>query len=186
MLKLDEDVAKAVLIANLKGHKKKRLSLVEIAKAVRFLVDNSGYDSYKELSREFKISSSIISAFDKINDHPKEVINLIKLEKIGLDASTKLLTKKDLKKRAQMAKIVSGLTAFETRQVIDYSKKHPELSYQKCKEIVLKSAPIKRHIHVVVVPLEEKIFSDFEKKCKENHLVLEKGATLAIKDWLRR
>ena len=155
-------------------------------KAVKFLIDNSNYSSYKEISREFQVSSSIISAFDKINDHPTEIKDLIKDRKIGLDGSTKLLTIKDLKKRTQIAKIVAGLTAFETRQIIEYAKKHPEITYNKCKDIILKSAPMERHIHVVVVPLEEKTFKDFEKKCKKKKMNLEDAANIAITNWLRR
>jgi len=186
MQKLDENVAKAILIANLKGHKKKRSSLIEIADAVKFLLDTPNYKNYGELAKEFQVSTSIISSFDKINDQPKEIIALIKEGKIGLDASTKLLTIKDHQKRIQMAKTVAGLTAFDTRHIIDYSKKHPKLSVQKCKEIVLKSHPIVKHTHVVVVPLDEKKFLQFEKKCKKNKMTLDEGASLAISNWIRR
>lgn len=181
---MDIDEAKSILIANLKGSKRKRSSLITIAKATRLLLRN--YRSTKNLAEDFDVSRPIIESFDKINDQPEEIKKLIAEGKILLDASTKLSTISDITKRIELANAVAGLTAFDTRYVVDYWKKHPELSAEKCKRIVLNSKSIKKVIHVLVIPLEAKHYNAFQLAAKAKGLKSEDAARLAIMEWLEK
>lgn len=181
---MEIDKAKAILIANLKGKKRKRSSLITIAKATRLLLRN--YESTKKLASEFDVSRPIIESFDKINDQPEEIKKLIEERKILLDASTKLSTISDITKRIELANAVAGLTAFDTRYVIDYWKKHPELSAEKCKRIVLDSKSITKEIHVLIIPLETEHYNAFQLAAKTRGLKSEDAARLAIMEWLEK
>jgi hypothetical protein len=181
---MNKNTATAILIANLKGLKKKRLPLTKIAEAVRVLVRDEEYGSHKKVAKEFKVSRQIIEAFDKINDHPDEIKKLIEGNKILLDASTKLATIPNIQKRIELAKIVAGTTAFDTRYIIDYWKKHPELSAEESKQKALDSKSINSVLHAVIVPLEDELFSKFRDSATKKNLKLEEAAKLAIQEWV--
>jgi len=180
---MDTDKAKSILIANLKGSKKKRSSLISIAEATRSLLKK--YGSASRLASEFGVSRPIIESFDKINDQPDEIKKLISEEQILLDASTKLSSISNLRKRIELARAVAGLTAFDTRYIIDYWKKHPSLSAEDCKKIVLDSKEKKREIHVLVVPLKTEEYNEFQHLIKLRKLKPEDAARTAILEWLK-
>jgi predicted nuclease with TOPRIM domain len=183
---MDKDTAKAILIANFKGSKRKRSSLLTIAEAVRLLLKNGEYKTSKKLAEAFDVSRQIVESFDKMNDQPKEIQKLIAEGKVLIDANTKLASIPDIKKRIEIAKLVAGLTAFETRDIIDYWKKHPELSPEKCKEVVLKSKTHTQEIHLIVVPLETSQFDDFQKVAKSKGVKIDEAARLAIEEWISK
>jgi hypothetical protein len=180
---MDKDTAEAVLIANLKGSKRKRSSLLMIAEAVRTLLKSGQYKSTVELAKKHEVSRPIIESFDRINDQPKEIKSLIGEGKILLDASTKLCSIADLNKRVKVAKVVAGLSAFDTRYIIDYCKKHPELSAEECKRAVFESKPLKTEIHMVVVPLETEEFNKFHEAVLKKGWKLDEAGKVAINEW---
>jgi hypothetical protein len=181
---MNKDTAKALLIANLKGGRRKRSKLTTIAEAVRLLKGDRKYESSKELARAFGVSRQIIESFDKINDQPKEIQKLIDDGKILLDASTKLASVSDIPRRLELARVVAGETAFDTRYIIDYAKKHPELSAKECKEEVFASKDVTRNLHVLVIPLEEELFRNLRLRAATKKMRLEQAAKLAIQEWL--
>ena len=185
MHKLNEKTARFILENNLKGSKKKRSSLIDIAKAVRYLLNNCEYSSRSELAKDFEISRPIIEAFDRINNQPTEIQQLIKKNKIGLDTSLKLLSIRDDKKRIKVAKAVVDLSSFDARYVIDFVKKRPDLSVEKCKQIVLASKIEQKKLNVLVIPLEEKIFLDFKKISNRKRQSIEDSAISAIQNWIK-
>ncbi len=183
---MNKDTAEALLIANLKGSKRKRSSLLMIAEAVRTLLESKEYKSSKELARKFGVSRPIIESFDKINDQPNEIKKLIAEGKILLDASTKLSSISDLHERVKLARAVAGLTAFDTRYIVDYCKKHPELTPEECKKAVLESKPLKKEIHMIVVPLEPEQFDEFNEVSMKSGLKLDEAAKIAIEEWIMK
>lgn len=178
------DKAKSILIANLKGSKKKRSSLLTIAEATRVLIHH--YGSSGKLALEFGVSRPIIESFDKINDQPEQIKRMIEEGKILLDASTKLSTISDMERRIELAEAVAGLTAFDTRYVIDYWKKHRELSPKECKKIVLESKTKTEEIHVLVIPLKAKEYNEFQLAAEISGLRFEDAARLAVMEWLEK
>jgi hypothetical protein len=181
---MNTDTAKSILIANLKGSKRKRSSLITIAEATRTLIRK--YGSARKVASVFDVSRTIIESFDKINDQPTEIKKLIEKRKILLDASTKLSSISDTKKRIELANAVAGLTAFDTRYIIDYWKKHPELSPEECKKIVFDSKPVTEEIHVIVAPLEAKQFDEFQRISRMKGLRLEEAAKIAVEEWIMK
>ncbi len=177
--------AEAVLIANLKGPRRKRVPLTTIAEAVRFLIDTK-YHSAKKLAKTFLVTRQIIEAFDNINEQPPKIQKLIKEGKILLDASTKLLSIPDTARRIELAEVVAGGTAFDARYIIDYAKKHPKLSAEECKKAIAKSKGTVRDIHAVVVPLDDETFREFKSAAGANKMSLDEAAKLAIVKWVRR
>ena len=111
---------------------------------------------------------------------------MIQERQILIDASTKLSSIPDLKRRVKFAKVVSGLSAFDTRYIIDYGKKHPDFSPEECKKAVIDSKTVIKDIHLVVVPLDGEQFDEFQKVTKEKALKIEEAAKIAIAEWVHR
>lgn len=185
-VEMDKETAEAILIANLKGSKRKRSPLLTIAEAIRLLLKHGEYKSSKRLAEVFGVSRQIVESFDKMNDQPEEIRKLIAEGKILIDANTKLASIPDINKRIKIAKAVAGLTAFETRDIIDYWKKHPELSVEECKETVLKSKTLTKEIHLIIVPLENSQFDEFQKIAKNKGMKIDEAAILAIREWISK
>ncbi len=181
---MDKDTARAILIANLKGDKIKRSPLLTIAEAVHVLVEDEGYGAYKKLAKEFDVTRSDIASFDRMLKHPPAIKKLIEKGEILIDASTKLASIRDTSRRIELAKVVAGMSAFDTRYIIDYAKKHPELTAEECKKAVLGSKAITRELHAVVVPLEAELFIQFKNKADRKGLKLEEAAKIAVQSWL--
>ncbi len=182
---MNKETAKAILIANLKGARAKRSKLTEIARAVR-LLKHDEYSSTKALAKAFGVSRSIIEAFDRILDQPPEIRKLIESGEVLLDTSTKLVSITDRRRRIEIAKQVAGETAFDARYIIDYAKKHPEITAKECKRIVFASKDSVTSVHVVVVPLDDQLFRRFQDQASSRKLRLEDAAKLAIEEWLVR
>lgn len=185
-VEMDKDTAKAILIANFKGSKRKRSPLLTIAKAVRLLLKDGEYNSSNQLAEAFDVSRPTVESFDKMNDQPNEIRKLIAEGKILLDANTKLSSIPDIKKRIEIAKVIAGLTAFETRDIIDYWKKHPELSPEECKKAVFESKTLTKEMHLVVIPLEPDQFNDFQNVARNKGLKIDEAAKLAIREWISK
>lgn len=183
---MDKDEAKKILLANLKGSKTKRSSLLIIAEAVRLLINDKEYGSTSKLAENFGVKRPTIESFDSMNSQPQEIKNLIQEGQIRIDASTKLSTIPDLKKRVDLAKAVAGLSAKDTRQIIDYCKKHPDLSPEECKKAIADSKPIKKHLQSIVVSLESKEYDAFLAASKKTGLKLEEAGKLAISEWISK
>jgi hypothetical protein len=183
---MDKDEAKETLRANLKGAKRKSAPLLKIAEATRFLINNKEYGSVKKVADAFEISRQMIEAFDKINDQPEQIKKLIAEGKIGVDQSLKLSSVSDPKKRIELAKLVAGLNAKNTRFIIDYSKKHPELSIEEVKKAVAYPTLAQTSAHVVKVHLDSENFDKLITASKKMGLKVEEAGKIAIKEWLSR
>jgi len=176
--------ARAILIANLKGPRRKRLPLTIVAKAVRLLKNDEYGGSAKRLAKNYDVSRTIIESFDKILHHPPEIRKLISQGKILLDTSTKLSTVPDIRRRIELARVVADMTAFDARRVIDYWKKNPHLSTETCKTAVLESKTVERPIHLVRVTLDDELFNALSEEASRRKLSLDDTARVAIRQWL--
>ena len=177
-------MAKTLLIANLGGPRDKRVPLTVISEAVRLLVHDEEYGSFKKLAQDFKISRQILQSFYHILDQPKEIQELIEKGEILLDSSTKLTSIKNHQKRVEMARVVAGMSAFDARYIIDYWKKNPNLSPEECKQRVLESMPTIKETHLVVVPLNTELFNNFKNKANKKNLKVTDAALQAIQLWV--
>ena len=183
---MDKDEAKKILRENLKGSKIKHSSLLIIADAVRLLKNAEEYGSTSKLAESFGVKRPTIESFDKMNDQPGEIKNLIQEGQIRIDSSTKLSSIPDLKKRVDMAKAVAGLSAKDTRQIIVYCKKHSNLSPEECKKAIADSKPLKKHVRSIVISLESKEYDAFLAASKAEGFKLEEAGRLAISQWISK
>jgi hypothetical protein len=181
---MNKEEAKIILISNLKGSAKKRVPLIKISEAVHLLLNDKEYGSFSALKNEFKISRQILQSFYKIKEQPSEIQKLINENKILLDTNEKLFSIKNIQHRIDLANTVSGLSAFDARDVIDYWKSNPNLTPIECKNLVLQSKDIKRNIHIIIIPLDESIYYDLKKKASINNMKIEDMASLVIKTWI--
>jgi hypothetical protein len=183
---MNKDEAKRILLVNLKGSKTKHSSLLVIAKAVRLLINDKEYGSTSKLAESFHVKRPTIESFDRMNDQPEEIKNLIQEGQIRIDASTKLSSIPDLKRRVNFAKAVAELSAKDTRQIIDYCKKHPNLSPEECKKAIADSKPIKKQVQSIAISLESKEYEAFLAASKKAGLKLEEAGKLAISQWVSK
>jgi len=181
---MDKSEAKKILSANLKGKKKKQSSLLTIAKAVRLLANDNEYGSTSKLAESFGVKRPTIESFDKMNTHPQEIKSLIQKGKIRIDASTKLSSIPDLKKRVDLARAVAGLSAEDTRHIVNYSKKHPKLSSEECKKAIADIKATKKQIKSVKIPLKYADYDAFLAASEKIGLKLEEAGKQAISEWL--
>jgi len=181
---MNKDEAKIILISNLKGGAKKRVPLIKISEAVHTLLNDEEYDSFSALKNEFKVSRQILQSFYKILEQPPEILKLINENKIKLDTNEKLSSIKNFEDRIKMANVVADLSAFDSRDIIDYWKRNKNLTPLECKKIVLDSKDVKRNIHVIMVPLEEDTYVALKNKAKINNIKVEDAAALAVEQWL--
>jgi len=183
--KLDKNTALAVVISSLKGRKKKRLGLLTIAESVRYL--SNLYGSYDAVAKEVGASAEIIREFDSLLDLPAEVKKLILSEKIGLDTGYRISRHiKDPKKQVEIGRAVSNLNAFDSRALIDYAKRNPNLSVEKCRQQVLKSKTVTEKLHIFVLPLPDEIFGKLETASKELKILPEDLVRKIVEDWLKK
>jgi len=183
---MDKDEAKRILLENLKGSKTKHSSLLTIAEAVRLLINDEEYMSTLKLAESFGVKRPTIESFDKMNDQPKEIKKLIREGQIRIDASTKLSSIPDMKKRVGIAKTVAGLSAKHTRQIIDYYKKHPNLSPEECKKAFADSKPAKKHFKSVEIQLESNEYDAFIAASKKTGVRLKEAGKQAISEWVQK
>lgn len=183
---MDKDEAKKILIANLKGSKKKRVPLLTIAAAVRFLANDKEYGSTSKLAEGFGVKRPTIESFDKMNDQPDKIKKLIEEGKIGIDANTKLSTIPDQENRVKLAKTIAGLSAIQTRLTISYFKKHPNLSPEDCKNAIINSKPTEKQGKSVIIHLKSEDHEAFIAASKKAGLKPEEAGKQAIFEWMKK
>lgn len=178
----DEETDLAVLIANLKGKKKKEW--FRTAEACRRLLRTYN-NSYQKMAKQVGVSSEIIREVDSINDLPQEAKQILLSGGKGLDKAYRISTKiKGAKNQIKVAKAVADLGAHDARKVIEYIMQNPEISIEKCKQRVLKSKTVTEKVYVIVLPLEDKSFQKLRKKSKELKLAPGELAKKIVEDWL--
>ena len=181
---MDRKEAIFILVTNLKGRREKREPLTRIAEAVKTVLEKDFGGNTKKLAASYKVTPEIINEFRIVSKQPPEIEKMIRQRRLGLDGSTKLYSIPDLKRRIEFARAVEGLSQYDVRSIIDYGKKHPELSAKECKRTVLESETVTSDVHALVIPMESELFEKFEHYSKARRLRLEDAATEAIKAML--
>lgn len=154
----------AILTLNLKGAKKKRMYLIDIAYSCDYLT---------------KLYGSMTKVAEKVGVHPetiREFCSLLKLpetlrpfiQEIGLDAAYRIskLKEKDALEVAELS-LKAYLSSHEIREVVKLKLKNQELSVPECINIVLGSRPIVKKQHLVLVKLEEPLLELLKDSSKE-------------------
>lgn len=154
--------ATAILIANLKGSKKKPSGLFDISKATRTMISEW---SIKRCSDFFKVSEYQLRQFDKLNDLEPAVQDIIKKNKLGIETAY-LISRLDAKIQEKAVKSIQGLRSHEVRQFIHLIKQNPKMSLTNAKKTVQKS--LRENSQIIVLPLSLQTFTDLQEKSKKH------------------
>jgi len=160
---MNEEKAIAIMMANLKGAKKKSVNLLEFANACRTL-KNKWKGGIKEMSEFFHVSQYMLRQIDRINDLDEEFIPLVKEGKLGIDASYQLW-RLDKKRRKGFSDIAPSLTTEEIRAFVNILHKNPKKSVSESKKELDKIRD--RNIHLVMLQLESKEFKKLKKHASD-------------------
>jgi len=180
----DGETDLAILIANLKGKKKKEW--FRTAQACRRMLSRYN-NSYQKVAKEVGVSGEIIREVESINDLPQEAQQILLSDGKGLDKAYRISTKiKGAKKQVKVAKAVADLGAHDARKVIDYILQNPEISIEKCKKRVLKSKTVTEKVYAIVLPLDEKHFKKLKEKSKKLKIAPGELANKIVEEWLER
>ena len=181
--KMNEETARAILFANLKGRKKKEY--LKTAQACRYL--RKRYGSLRKVAEEVAISPEIIREFDSLLDLPSKVQQLISKKIIKLDTGYRISTRIDgAKRQIEVAKAVADLGALDARTVIEYARANPKLPPEECKRRVLKSKTVIKELHVFVLPLPAETFEKLTATAKELKMKPEDLVRKIVQEWLAK
>ena len=166
---MNEKKATAILLANLKGSKRKQTNLLEVADACRFLLQHEEWGSQK-MSEFFKISTYMLRQIDRINDLFVEGNNLIKKNQIGIEQAYQLSRIKDDKIQNQTAKELIKLSAHESRALVNLLLESKTKNVKKITREYKKED--RAQPHLVVLPLSKKAFTELTKISKDKKLTI--------------
>lgn len=159
---MNVEKAVAILIANLKGTKKKPSGLFEISKAVETMISEWDIEKCSEF---FKISEYQLRQFDKLNEFEPTVQEIIEKNKFGVESAYQI-SRLDTKIQEKAAKIIHGLRSHEVRQFIHLIKQNPKMSMTEARKTV--EASLRENSQIIVFPLSLQIFADLQKKSKKH------------------
>ena len=181
---MDETTADAILLANLKGSKKKPSDLLTIARAIRFKIGQWG--SARKVAEAFDVSAQQVREFNGLLDLPPDVQNLFEGHRTGVSKWYEISKIPDRRKQPEVAKLVVNLGFIDTRSVVDYVKRHPEEPVEACVQRVLESKTIKEDIHIIVVPLNQDTFQNLRTESQKRNIPLENLASKLIEEGVKQ
>jgi len=175
---LSEEKATAILLANLKGPKKKPTNLLTIAAACRLLIQRWGI---KRVSEFFGVSQYQLRQIDKINDLSPEVRELIQKGKLGIEASYQLWRLGE-KLQSEVAKEMLGMSAHEIRQLVYLLRKNPSMSVKEAKRLTDKA--MQKRISLLVLPLTSDTYRNLRRLAEESHQGIHDLVLRVLEDYI--
>ncbi len=178
---MNEERAIAIMLANLKGGKKKPSNLIEFAKACRAL-RNNWKGGFNEMSEFFKVSQYMLRQIDKINDLDEETKKLVHSHRLGIDASYQLW-RIDAQRRKDAMTIIPYLTTEEIRSFVNLLHKFPKKSVDECKKEFEKHRD--KNVHILILPLPSEDFKQLSISAKEEKMSVHDFTLKIIKKSIR-
>lgn len=181
---MDEETADAILLANYKGSKKKPSDLITIAKATRFKVRQ--WRSIRKVAEAFGVSAEQVREFNSLLDLPPDVQELFAGDRTGVSKWYEVSKIPDPRKQSEVGKFVVNLGVTDTRAIVDYVKRYPELPVEACVQRVMESKTVKEDIHIIVVPLSQATFHNLDRESRKLNMPVEELASKLIEEALKR
>lgn len=181
-----EDQALAICFANLKGTRNK--DLLTTARALQFLKSLPHYGSNAKVGEKLNVSGEIVREFLVLLQLPEGIQELIDQRKIGLDQGRKLwrLGRDRPELLHDAAGAMADLSAIESRHLIDYMLKHPELSATEAKrQLLATQTQTEREFHVIAL-LSEEQYRRLERRARGRKTSTSDLVTSIIAQWLDR
>ncbi len=161
---ITEERATAILLANLKGSRKKPSSWLDIAQACRFLKENEKW-GLKKMSEFFAVSEYQLRQIDSINDLNSDVRQLVGEGKFGVDESYQL-SRLDKSRQAEAAKAAVDMNEVETRQFISLLKANEKMPIAEAKKLTESTRTEK--IRILMLPLTPETYARLEEARKKS------------------
>jgi hypothetical protein len=153
---MDRDQALAICFANLKGSKDK--DLLAAARALQYLKGLPEYGSNAKVGRAVGVSGEIVREFLTLLSFPEEIQQLFEGRQVGLEHGRRLwqLARRRPELLEEVAEAMTDMTAMDSRHLVEYIVKHPELSVREAKRKLLESKTVReREFHVIALLSEE-------------------------------
>ena len=176
-----EEETLANIFMVLKGNKRKREDWISIAKKCNYILQKS--NSIEDAAKKLGVSYELLRGILSILKLPKEVQQLVKNGDILFDAAQRINRIKDPDRQKEAARIVAGLKSHEQREIIQYAKKYPKASLSDFTKRVISPVDIEK-FHVVIIPLEDKIFQVVDEERKKQKNSLEKILVNIVEQWV--
>lgn len=185
MRKLTEEDALAIALLNLKGQKDK--DLMGTAKALQFLKALPNYRSNAKVGAAVGVSGEIVREFLALLDLPSEVQALFQDRQLRLEHGRRLWQLKRARPSSvdDMARAMKGLSAMDSRHLVDYVLKHPELPIPEAKRRVLESKTVVKDEYHVIAILDEADYRRLVRRARASKTTPNDLVTTVLSSWLR-
>jgi len=175
---MSAEKATAILMANLKGAKRKPSNLLEVAKACRILIEKWGI---RKMSDYFKVSLYQLRQIDKINDLNPDAQQLVKEGKLGIETSYQLW-RLDSKRQSEAAREAVNMTAHEVRQFVYLLRKNPDASVRECKQLFEKTRT--KRIRLLMLPLTSETYNGLQELALKSRQSIHDLALKVLEDYI--
>ena len=181
---MDRDQALAICFANLKGPRNK--DLLATAKALRYLKSLPEYGSNSKVGQAVGVSGEIVREFLTLLHLPEHVQRLFDSGQLKLEQGRRLsqLASRKPDLVTEVAHAMTGLTAIDSRHLVEYILKHPKFSVAEAKKRVLVSKTVtEREFHVIAI-LSEEQYKDLVQEARRRKLSVDALVTSIVHSWL--
>jgi len=182
---MDKDEAFAICFLNLKGRRDK--DLLATARALQYLKNLPEYGSNKKVGQAVGVSGEIVREFLTLLRFPEPTQSLFATNQLRLDQGRSLwrLATHSHELVAEASQISVGLTAEDTRHLVDYIIRNPGISVSDAKKRIIESKTIiEREFHVVAL-LSQQNYDLLVKEARERNLPVDELMTLIVQEWLK-
>jgi len=179
---MTEQEALAVCFANLKGSKVK--DLVGTARALAYL--KSLYGNNVRVAQKVGVSKEIVRQFLTLLRFTESIQRLFVANELGLDQGDSLWQLKRHRPEAlsEAAEIARTLTADDTRHLVDYLLKNPDVSVTEARDAVLESKTVVEREFHVVAPLSEGEYASLLLQARQRGVDPTDLVSEIVKGWL--
>ena len=181
---MDRETAEVILLSNLKGTKRKPSTLLEIAEACRTLIRE--HRSVRQVAEAFGVSVQQIVEFNRLLDLPIEVQDFFRSDHTGVSKWYELSKVPDYKRQIEVAPHIKKLSIHDTRAIVDYARRHPDIPTETAVQRVLESKKSVKRVHVMVVGFDEATFIQLKNESTKQNVRTEDLASALVKQGLRQ
>ena len=183
-LTLDKNEALATCFRNLKGAKTKELMLT--AHALKFLKGLPEFQSNRSVGEAVGVSGEIVRQFIALLDLPASVQSYLGRGKLGLEQGRRLwqLNRTRPLIVEETARVITSMTAMETRDIVEYLIRTPTASVQDALDALEEAKPkISNEYHVDAI-LNEKAFRALSSQAQKKQIRVNDLVSLVVNRWL--
>lgn len=182
---MDRSEALAICFANLKGSKHK--DLLETARALQYLKALPVYRSNSKLGSAVGVSGEMVRQFLSLLELPPEIQSMIDQRELNLEQSRRLwqLSHHRPESLLAAAEAIKNLSAIDSRHVVTYIIRHPELSIVEARNQVIESKTVTRQEFHVIALLSGDEYRLLKIAAQKKGITPDVLVTSLVKGWLQ-